>query len=206
MKKFVAAAVCAGLLFNSGIYAAPAFAASENYPKSFVVPPVFGRNAYVPAGIKLRIELSEELSSKKAQVGDEVPLRLAQNLIVNGVIVAPKGSPVRGVVTKAHKASGFGRGGNLQFKIVSVEAINGVEIPLQYTTGKHGDNDDGAIAVFALVSMVGGIFMKGKNAVYNAGRKFYAEVTEDTDLQVSLDYLAEEMDRRIPHGVSVTIE
>lgn len=100
----------------------------------------------------------------------------------------------------------FGRGDELEFTIVSVKTINGVEIPLQYTRGEHGANDDGAVAVFVLVSMVGGVFMKGKNVVYNEGLKFNAEVTADTDLKVPLDDLAEAMDMSKPHGVTITIE
>ena len=45
MRKFIAAALCAGLLFSQGIYAAPAFAAAENPPPSVL------RNASAKTGI-----------------------------------------------------------------------------------------------------------------------------------------------------------
>jgi len=203
MKKFIASAVCAGLLFNSGIYTASAFAA-EN-PVAVKISTIPEGNAYIPKGTVLQVELTKELSSKKSHVGDAVPLRLVENLIVNGVVVAPAGSEVKGVVTKARKAGGLGRGGKLEFQIVSVKAINGVEIPLQYTKGEHGAGDGGAVAVVAFVSIVGGIFMKGKNVVYNEGLKFDAQVTANTDLKVPLDGLKEAMDAGKPHGVSITI-
>ena len=208
MKKFVAAAICAGMLFNSGIYAAPVFAAKKSAETTKVVEvtKIPKGNAYIPKGVVLKVELTKELSSKKSKVGDAVPLKLVENLIVNGVIVAPAGSDVKGVVTKARKAGGLGRGGKLEFTIVSVKAINGVEIPLQYTKYQHGAGDGGAVAVVAFVSIVGGIFMKGKNVVFNEGLQFDAEVTADTDLKVPLDELAEAMDASKPHGVSVTIK
>ena len=84
--------------------------------------------------------------------------------------------------------------------------INGVEIPLQYTKGEHGAGDGGAVAVVAFVSIVGGIFMKGKNVVYNEGLRFNAEVTADTDLNVPLSGLKDAMDMNKPHGVSITIQ
>lgn len=205
MRKFVAAAICAGMLFSQRLYVAPAFAA-ENPPQVMRLAPVKHGNAYIPKGTKLQIELTKELSSKKAKVGDSVPLKLVQNLIINDVVVIPAGSEVRGVVTKARKAGGLGRGGKLEFTIVSVNTINGVEVPLQYTKGEHGAGDGGAVAVVAFVSIVGGIFMKGKNVVYNEGLRFDAAVTADVDLNVPLDGLKDAMDASKPHGISITIQ
>ena len=205
MKKFVAAAICASLLFNSGIYVAPVFAAKK-VSETVAVTKVPEGNAYIPKGTVLQVELTKELSSKKSKVGDSVPLKLVENLIVNDIIVVPAGSEVKGVVTKSRKAGGLGRGGKLEFKIVSVKALNGVEIPLEYSKYQHGAGDGGAVAVFTAVSIVGGVFMKGKNVIFNEGLKFDAEVTADTDLKVSLDELAEVMDASKPHGVSVTIK
>ena len=205
MKKFVAAAICAGMLFNSGIYAAPVFAAKKP-AEAVEITKIPEGNAYIPKGVVLKVELTKELSSKKSKVGDSVPLKLVENLIVNGVIVAPAGSDVKGIVTKSRKAGGLGRGGKLEFTIVSVKAINGVEIPLQYSKYQHGAGDGGAVAIFTAVSIVGGVFMKGKNVIFNEGLQFDAEVTADTDLKVPLDELAEAMDASKPHGVSITIE
>lgn len=141
-----------------------------------------------------KYELTKELSSKKAKVGDLVPLRVVENLIINDVIIIPAGAKVRGIVTKARKAGGLGRGGKLEFQIVSVQTINGVKVPLQYTKYEHGAGDGGAVAVFAVVSIVGGVFMKGKNVIYNEGLRFEAEVTADVDLNVPLDGLKDAMD------------
>ena len=161
MKKFVAAAICAGMLFNSGIYAAPVFGAKKP-AEAVEVTKIPEGNAYIPKGVVLKVELTKELSSKKSKVGDAVPLKLVENLIVNGVIVAPAGSDVKGVVTKARKAGGLGRGGKLEFTIVSVKAINGVEIPLQYTKYQHGagDEDGGSWKAEAQAMLAEGMSVK----------------------------------------------
>lgn len=205
MKKFVAVITCAGMLFTSGIYAAPVFAESSS-PAVMKIAPVKSGNAYIPEGTKLQIELTKELSSKKAKVGDLVPLRVVENLIINDVIVIPAGAKVRGVVTKSRKAGGLGRGGKLEFQIVSVNTINGVKVPLQYTKYQHGAGDGGAVAIFAVVSIVGGVFMKGKNVIYNEGLRFEAEVTADVDLNVPLNGLKDAMNESRPHGISITIQ
>ena len=205
LKKFLSAVLCAGIVFSSEVYPNKILA-EEKVTQEIEVSKVVDGNAYIPKGTVLSVELTKELSSKKAKVGDSVPLKLVENLIVNEVIVVPAGSEVKGVVTKARRAGGLGRGGQLEFSVVSVKTINGVEIPLEYIKGEHAAGDGGAVAVFAAVSIIGGIFMKGKNVVYNEGLRFNAEVTADTDLNVSLENLKEEMDSSKPHGVSITIK
>lgn len=169
-KKSVVAALCAGIIFSSGIYPAPTLAAEE-VAQEIEISKVVEGNAYIPKGTVLEVELTGEISSKKSKVGDTVPLKLVENLIVNDVVVVPAGSEVKGVITVSRKAGGFGRGGKLEFKIISVKALNGVEIPLDYTNYKHGAGDGGAVAVAAAVSVVGGLFMKGKNVTYNPGMR-----------------------------------
>ncbi len=163
-------------------------------------------HAYIPAETILNIELAEPISSKTMKKGYPVPLRLLDNVIINDIIVIPAGTPVEGVVTKATKSGLFGRSGKLEFTINSVKTINNVRVPLQYTTMKEAGSDGGAIAVAAVVSIVGGLFMKGKNVEFPAGSHFQAKVTADTDLQVTLKDLPEAMDPNKPHGISITLK
>ena len=149
-------------------------------------------NAYIPKGTIIDVELLEELSSKKNHVDDDV-------------IVVPAGALVEGKVTKCTSSGLFGRAGKLEFTINSVRSINGVDIPLQYTDFKEAGSDDGAVAVAAVVTLIGGLFMKGKNVSFPAGTKMSAKVVADTDLNVRLDNLAEMMNPAKPHGVVIQI-
>ena len=163
-------------------------------------------HAYIPKDTVLNMELLMDISSKTAKVGDDVPLAIIDNIIINDVVVIPKGARVNAKVTKATGSGLFGRAGKLEFMIDSVSALNGVKIPLEYTTKREAGSDDGAVAVVAAVSIVGGLFMKGKNVSFPAGSKFAAKVVNDTDLNVKLDNLAEAMDPSKPHGVSITLK
>ena len=62
------------------------------------------------------------------------------------------------------------------------------------------------MAFAAVVSVVGGFLMKGKNVTYKEGSLFDARVTADTDLQVTLDGLAEAMSPNKPHGTVIVIK
>lgn len=76
---------------------------------------------------------------------------------------------------------------------------------MQYTDLREAGSDDGAVAVFAAVSIIGGIFMKGKNVSFPAGTKMAAKVVADTDLKVKLEDLAEAMNPNRPHGIIIQI-
>lgn len=161
-------------------------------------------NAYIPKEMIVSVELVEELTSKKNRVGDVVQLKTLDNIIINDVVVVPAGSTVSGKVTKCTSSGLFGRAGKLEFTIDSVKSVNGIEIPLQYTDLKEAGSDDGAVAV-AVVSLLGGLFMKGKNVSFPAGSKMSAKVVADTDLKVRLEDLAEAMNPAKPHGVIIQI-
>ena len=162
-------------------------------------------NAYIPKGTIIDVDLLEELSSKKNHVDDDVKLKTLDNIIINDVIVVQAGALVEGKVTKCTSSGLFGRDGKLEFTINSVRSINGVDIPLQYTDFKEAGSDDGAVAVAAVVTLIGGLFMKGKNVSFPAGTKMSAKVVADTDLNVRLDNLAEMMNPAKPHGVVIQI-
>lgn len=163
-------------------------------------------HAYIPEDTILHVELTEEISSKTMHKGDRVPLVLQENLIVNDTVVVPAGTEVEGIVTKVKKNGMFGRSGKLEFSINSVTAVNGVRIPLQYLIKKEAGSDGGAVAVATAVSLIGGLFMKGKNVSFPAGSVFEARVTSDTDLNVTLEELPEAMNPNKPHGVAIVIQ
>ena len=162
-------------------------------------------NAYIPKDTVINIELIEELSSKKNHVDDDVSLKTLDNIIINDVVVIPAGSLVSGKVTKCTGSGLFGRAGKLEFTINSVKSVNGVEIPLKYTEKREAGSDDGAVAVAAAVSIIGGLFMKGKNVTFPAGSKMMAKVVTDTDLKVKIENLAEEMNPEKPQGVVIQL-
>ncbi len=59
----------------------------------------------VPAGTQLAVELTAAVSTKSAQVGNQVQGRLASDLVVGGRRAAAAGSPVQGTVTQVVSGS-----------------------------------------------------------------------------------------------------
>ena len=84
------------------------------------VAPVVPVQRTVPAGTRLQVRLTNNLSSKTNNAGDpfsgelEVPVRLKSG------VVLPKGSTVNGVVTSAHSAGRFKGAASMSLKLVSL--------------------------------------------------------------------------------------
>ena len=190
LSKIIAKTLCITTLFTASI-SAPVFAASStNYQTSDIkVSKVKSGNAYIPEGTIVQIEVEKTISSKDVKQGDYIPMHLVSNLIINDVVVAPAGTEVKCFVSEQRKANAFGRGGKLEIRIVSFKSTNDVEIPLEFSELMQGKKVSGGVVDGATISVVGGFLIKGKNVRIDEGTKFDAEVSSDTDLNISIENL-----------------
>ena len=161
---------------------------------------------YIPKKTMLNVELIEPANSKTHKKNQQVEFKTTENLIINGVVVIPKGTIGMGYVYEVQKAGGFGRKGVLRIAGKEIKTLNNVSVPLRKGLEGKGKNDGGAVAVAAAVSLVGGLFMKGSNINYPAGTDFQVEVRDNVDLGVTPEELKDAMNPDIPHGQEIVIE
>jgi hypothetical protein len=160
---------------------------------------------YIPKKTKLNVELVEAANSKTHKENQEVEIRLIENLIINGVLIIPKGTIGTAYVYKSRKAGGLGRKGLLQIAGREFRTINNISVPLRQGLSGKGKTDGGAAVVAAAVTLVGGLFMKGSNINYPAGTNFQVEVAENVDLMATQENLAEVMNPEIKHGLEIVV-
>lgn len=161
---------------------------------------------YIPKKTMLNVELIEPANSKTHKKNQQVEFKTIENLIINGVVVIPKGTVGMGYVYEVQKAGGFGRKGVLRIAGKEIKTLNNVSVPLRKGLEGKGKTDGGAVAVAAAVSLVGGLFMKGSNINYLAGTDFQVEVRDNVDLGVTPEELKDAMNPNIPHGQEIVIE
>lgn len=161
---------------------------------------------YIPKKTMLNVELIEPANSKTHKKNQQVEFKTTENLIINGVVVIPKGTVGMGYVYEVQKAGGFGRKGVLRIAGKEIKTLNNVIVPLRKGLEGKGKTDGGAVAVAAAVSLVGGLFMKGSNINYPAGTDFQVEVRDNVDLGVTPEELKDAMNPNIPHGQEIVIE
>lgn len=161
---------------------------------------------YIPKKTMLNVELIEPANSKTHKKNQQVEFKTTENLLINGVVVIPKGTIGMGYVYEVQKAGGFGRKGVLRIAGKEIKTLNNVSVPLRKGLEGKGKTDGGAVAVAAAVSLVGGLFMKGSNINYPAGTDFQVEVRDNVDLGVTPEELKDAMNPDIPHGQEIVIE
>lgn len=139
------------------------------------------KSIHVKPGTEVQLVLKESLSSQTATRGQKFSLVVEQDVLVQGQVVIPKGSPATGLVVRAEPKGTFGKPGVLQLRIQSL-TLRDQRIPLFYSSLSRGKERDGsAVLLTALFGPVG-MLKQGKLLVVPAGTKMLAYVDQAFDV------------------------
>ena len=103
----------------------------------------------VPAGTRVLVRLSEPLTSASTRPGARFTGRLETNLMAQGVVVAPRGTTVRGQLVSAQSAGRMAGGAELALTLTDI-VINDTGHPLMtdtYLLQGHGQGGRTATSV-----------------------------------------------------------
>ncbi len=126
--------------------------------------------APIPPGTPLSVRLNHTISSEHARPGDRWTGTVHDRVVVNGVTVARRGDPVRGIVVDTKSS---GRLAGRAFLEIRVNSVNGIRVTTDSVTsegkGHEGRNakaiGGGAVAGAIIGALAGG----GKGAAIGAG-------------------------------------
>ncbi len=138
--------------------------------------------APVPPGTPVMLQFMETISTKTAQKGDKIRLRVYTNVVVDGKTLIAQDAPGVGVVTEVRRPGGFGKRGRLKIRLDNVQAIDGSRVALEaYKSGERFSAEGPGAATAGLVvlgpvGLVGGAFIKGKHVTIDEGTRIQARV------------------------------
>lgn len=147
----------------------------------------------LPQGLAVTVETLYPISSADFKVNNTIAFAVAHPVIIEGVLLIPRGTIARAKIVKVKKAGNWGRGGALTFEMERIIAIDGTKIPVQLSAATEGDNRSlplalGAAATSALIfpytapaAIVWG-FKKGDDAVVKGSKEFAAVVKSDVEV------------------------
>jgi hypothetical protein len=127
----------------------------------------------LPSGTQLRVRLDQELSSGTSQSGESFPATVADDVMVNGKIVIPRGSRAEGTVVDAKSLGKFKGGALLQVRLDRVHTRWGT-YPVETGTIARAEQGKGKrTAGFigggaGLGALIGGLAGGGKGAAIGA--------------------------------------
>ncbi len=135
--------------------------------------PVLHAQGTVRAGTTILVTIDQAISSKDAKVGEAVPATVADNVVVNGKIVIPKGSAATVHVASVQPSGRLSTPAKLWLRLDSV-TVKGKTYPVSAqlageTKGSHAKRNTVAIGgTTAAGAIIGALAGGGKGAAIGA--------------------------------------
>jgi len=129
----------------------------------------------LPAGLTLFVRLGETLSTNHNYTGDTFRATLEVPIIMDGFIIAEKGSKVLGRIMNAEKAGHLSGAADLTLALTEIHTTDGQTVRVETNTSERkGPSNTGADAAkiaggAALGAIIGALAGGGKGAAIGAG-------------------------------------
>lgn len=180
-----AAALC--LASTAVAQSAPAPVVTPTPPVQITVarPAAVTTGSMLPSNTEVFLALDNELSSKKAKVGDAISLRVARDVMLGQVVVIPRGTPATGKVTFRTGKGVFGKSAKMDFVIDTLN-LGGRTVALSATHRIAGDGNTGAtVGAVVAAGVIGGLLVTGRSAIAAAGSEWKAMTKEPVAIALS---------------------
>jgi hypothetical protein len=165
-----AAAILLGIVSLQGDFFAKAFPAPlDAAPAAAFAAAQGSKKVYVPAGTRILVRMIDSIDSSKQKAGDRFSASLETNLVVDDMVVAPRGTKVYGRLTSASSAGRMKGSSELTLELTDI-VIKGTAYPLLTSTyevkgkGEGGNTAKKVIGGAGLGALIGGIAGGGKGA------------------------------------------
>jgi hypothetical protein len=188
MQSFIA------LLLVLLLVIAPA-SAQSGAARGYVPSPT--ASARIPAantlldGTPVKLRLAQNLTSATARAGDSVAFDVTEDVLVDGVVVLPKGASALATITDANPRRRMGRGGKLDVNIDSARLIDGEKVQLRASQDNRGGGHVGAMTgamvvtgLFFFPAAPLFLFVHGKDVTVPKGTEITAFVEGDMSLDM----------------------
>ncbi len=175
-------AVAACLTSPAFAQATPASVAAQSAPLTPVVTAVPltvqpQATNMLPSNSDVWVSLDNELTSKKARVGDTVAFKVSRDVMVGQYVVIPRGTPAVGRVSYRTGKGAFGKSAKMEFDIDSVQ-LPARTIPVSGHYRIEGQGNTGATVATAVAVGVFSAFVTGHSAVATQGSEWKASTKE----------------------------
>jgi len=138
---------------------------------SYPPPPVYPSSVTIPAGTWITVRVEQPLSSDKNHDGDYFRATIAQPIVINGLVVAPRGQTATGVVTEAKKAGRVEGTSRLGLELTELGLADGRQLPVKTTLTERRGNTSYGRDAFAIgaTTATGAAIGAGVNGGVGAG-------------------------------------
>ena len=139
----------------------------------------------IPENILIKVETTAPASSKAMQEGDSLPIRVVEDVFVDGCLVFAKGLPGEGTVTRVLRAKNIFSNGKIETDFHTLNTIDGQSAKI--FTGIAATDEMTAKSMARGLSLIGQtfsgknkdfeeVFVRGKNIELPAGIPLYVQI------------------------------
>jgi len=93
-------------------------------------PPAAPLEVSIPAGTTLAVRVDQRISVKTSRAGDTFTAEIVDPITIDGTLLVPKGSTVRGIVGAAHRRGRFKGASLLELRLTAI-SVDGIEYPVR---------------------------------------------------------------------------
>ena len=140
--------------------------------------------AALKEGTPVLLQTTEKMVSGRVAEGSTVRYRVARDIVGPGdnVLIA-YGSFAQGRVTRSRRRGMFGKAGQLEFTVDTVDAVDGTVVPLRAQQEVAGKGNKNEVIISALLLSVLAVFVHGRDVEIPADTEVTAYVDHDTVIQ-----------------------
>ncbi|HMF57456.1 MAG TPA: hypothetical protein VK619_14020 [Pyrinomonadaceae bacterium] len=143
------------------------------------------REVVIPKGTAFEVLTTNEMFSSTVLEGEPVYFKVADDVVVDGVVVIAKGTTVEGSVSEATLGGRYGATGKLTVEVGSTTTVDGQTIRLNGYYSKRGKLNVAAVgALYAALGVLGPVMYHGKSAHVPAGTKIKVSTASEKRVHV----------------------
>jgi len=158
---------------------APALPDVQTLPVAEALPSV--KPVTLKQGTPVLLATTEKMVSGRVAEGSTVRYKVLRDVVgPDGNIVIPYGGFAQGKVTRSRRRGMFGKAGQLEFTVDSVEAVDGTTAPLRAQQEAGGKGNKNEVIVSTLLLSVLAVFVHGRDVEIPEGTEITAYVDHDT--------------------------
>jgi hypothetical protein len=139
----------------------------------------------LPVGTVVDLTFDTMVTPQTAAVGQNVTLKVANDVKVNGKVVIAAGTTATGEVIQSKKSGSVGQEAEISVTVKHVAAVDGTVVPLSGTKAVVGANKQTTSIVITLLCCILGLLKKGGKAEIPAGSSLRATVAAPVEIQVA---------------------
>ena len=180
------------LFLTAATFASAAVVNPTLYVADDVTIMVDGQEVQLRAGTPVVAEASQTYTSRNLTAGQSISVRTKFNVVVKKQTLISAGALGSATVSRIRKRGIFGRPGEMELQIQSVQAVDGQQVLLSGIPLTIEGKSNATLAiilsvVLLLTTLIGGaigFLIKGKEAEFVAGTQLNASVASDMEIEV----------------------